>query len=105
MGRFNRSARYAAPPKTIFSPPTVEPSLETFWGERGNRALLGDSSEELRNVAQKGKLRSQVDQPRRVRRDARPEIDIAEGVSTAWAHAAFVIMRQEFRLVGGNVHP
>ena len=38
-----------------------------------------------------------------VRCGARPEIDIAEGIGTARAEPAFVIMRQEFGLVSGDI--
>src|SRR5438105_2627498 len=39
-----------------------------------------------------------------MRSNARPQIDVAEGVRTARTHPAFIIVGKKLSLVGGNVH-
>ena len=65
---------------------------------------MGNSGYCFRDVAQERKLGGQVDQARRVRCEARPQVDVAESVGAARAHAALIIMRQKFGFVGGDVN-
>ena len=63
----------------------------------------GIPSDELRDVTNEGQLRGEIHEARSVRCEARPEIDVAEGVGIQRAHAAFVIVREKFGFVGGDV--
>jgi len=81
----------------------MEPTLESLRGEGWDGALGGDSGYQLCQVAQAWKLRGKVHQAGDVRGDARPEIDVAEGVSADRPDTSFVVMREEFSFIGGEV--
>src|ERR1035437_4568036 len=81
----------------------MEPASEGLGSEGGDAALLRNPRNHLRDVAQERQLRGQIDQARNIRSQTRPEVDIAEGIGAARAHAAFVVMREEFSFVGRDV--
>ena len=82
----------------------AEPLLEGFGSEDRDRALVGNSGDQFRDVAEERQLGGKIHEAGSVRREARPEIDVAEGIGAARADAAFIIMREELGLVGGDVH-
>ncbi len=82
----------------------MKPLLESFRGEGGDAALGRDVSDKLHDIANEWQLRSEIHEARSIRREPRPEIDIAEGVGIQRAHAAFVIVRKKFCFVGGDVN-
>ena len=49
-------------------------------------------------------MRRQVYQTWRVRREACPEIDVAEGVGVQGTDAALVVVREEFGFIGRQIH-
>ncbi len=81
----------------------VEPGFEGFGGEGWDGALGRDAGEQLCDVAKEGELRREIHEAGSVRCGAGPEVDVAEGVGAAGADAAFIIMREEFGFVGGDV--
>src|SRR5580692_1555475 len=81
----------------------MEPCLESLWGEGWNRTLSGDSGDQLRYIAQYRQLGGEVGKTGCVRCRAGPQIDIPECIGAAPAQTAFIVMRQEFGLVGRNI--
>src|ERR1700731_2326386 len=81
----------------------VEPGSECFGCEGRNAALLGNACNQLCDVAQERQLRGQIDEAGNVRGEARPQVDVPEGIGAARAEAAFIVMREEFGFVGRDI--
>src|SRR5438309_4695560 len=81
----------------------AEPALERPRREWRDAALLRDAGDGLGYVAQERRLRGHVDQTRSIRGEARPEIDVAEGVMVQRAQAALVIVREKLGFIGGEI--
>ena len=81
----------------------AEPLLKGLRRKARNACAAAEFRRRLCDVAQERKLRGQIDQAGRIRREARPQVDVAKSVGAARAHAVFVIMREKFGFVGGDV--
>src|SRR6201997_720263 len=81
----------------------AEPALERPRREWGDAALLRNAGDGLAYVAQEGQLCGHVHQARSIRGEARPEIDVTEGVMVQRAQAALVIVRKKFGFIGGEI--
>src|SRR5947208_10107730 len=84
-------------------PVPPEPAFESLRGKRRNTSLPRNSSHELRNIAQERKLGREIHQARSVRGQTCPKIYVPEGIVIEWAYAAFVIMREKLRFIGGHI--
>src|SRR5580704_11852348 len=93
----------AALPQILPTARSMKPLLESFRGEGGDAALGRDVSDKFHDIANEWQLRREIHKAGSVRREARPEIDVAKSVGIQRAHAAFVIVRKKFRFVGGDV--
>ncbi len=82
---------------------SAKPGAKCFRGEGRNAALFRHASEKFRQVSEHRKLGDQVGESGRVGRDARKNIDVAEGVVAQRARAALIVVREEFGFVGGDI--
>ena len=71
----------------------IEPRAKSLPGEGGDGAVWGNSGGEFCDVTQDWRLCGEVDHACDGRRQARPEVDVAEGVGAARAQAAFIVVR------------
>jgi len=71
---------------------SLEPCPKSLVGERGNVALVRHAGYELGNLAQQRKLCRQVGDGGKVGSNARPDIDVGEGVCASRTDAALVIV-------------
>src|ERR1700676_678652 len=84
---------------------TSEPLTKRLRGESRNAASLRNTRDYLSDIPQERQLRSQIDQPGCSRSQPRPEVNIPEGVCTERTAPSFVVMGEELRFIGGNIHP
>src|ERR1700674_4894183 len=80
------------------------PLLKSGMRELRHTPLRRQVQHALQHVAEAGRLTEKVDEPRRYRSDSRPAVDHPEGISLQGPDPALVVVRQELRLVRGDVH-
>src|SRR6266404_2335739 len=78
----------------------LPPLLKCLRSKGGNPPMGVDSTCQLREVAQAGKLGSKIHQSRRMRGGSRPQIKTRKRQCIQWTPIGFVVVRYKFRFVG-----
>ena len=82
---------------------SIEPLDKRSVGKAGHLARLRNSTRCFDEARDERRMRGKVDEARRRRRKARPEVDESHGVGRRRTDAVFVIVRQEFGFAGRHV--